>query len=279
MGSDFDETVSSKHLLEDFASTEENINHFRRQQSRGWLMRYGLTILYTTLIFLLLTTNTFSLFRVHQLQLDRYSGASKFTQLTYDTPKIYRSRTEYWGENETLADELWDSIDVSPLTVALTDEWAQDQGLEVSESRFPWDDSKGLYFLKAFHLVHCLKVMRKAFVDHQRGNPPLINPEHVHHCLDALRQDVMCMADDTPMPTILEPDSIGNGQARMCKSWDKLIEWTQAPDRNACYRRLTDYVPIRHKLERFAFCPKDSPSYPVMSAYFDKWGHKDPFAA
>ena len=119
--------------------------------------------------------------------------------------------------------------------------------------------------------------MRRAWVDNERGNPPIVNPQHVYHCLDALRQDITCTADDTPMPTIKKPHLIGNGQVRMCRNMDKIIEWTQAPERQACYRRLTDYTRVAHKLERFAFCPKDSEYFPVVEAYFDKWGHKDPF--
>lgn len=79
------------------------------------------------------------------------------------------------------------------------------------------------------------------------------------------------------MPTILQDDRIGDGQVRMCRNMDKLVEWTQEPEHSACYKRLTDYGWVYHKLERFAFCPKDSPSYEVSNAYFEKWGHKDPF--
>jgi hypothetical protein len=119
--------------------------------------------------------------------------------------------------------------------------------------------------------------MRKAWTDAERRNPPIIASEHFHHCLDALRQDIMCTADDTPMPTKLEKDVIGNNQVLMCRNWDKLIEWTQEPERQSCYRRLTDYGRVAHKLERFAFCPKDSKYFSVVEKYFKKWGHKDPF--
>lgn len=75
--------------------------------------------------------------------------------LGFDTPVIYQSSTDYWGENETLADELWNGVDTDPLVVALSDDYAQQHDLEMS-GRFPWDDEKGIYFLKAFHNLHCL---------------------------------------------------------------------------------------------------------------------------
>lgn len=119
--------------------------------------------------------------------------------------------------------------------------------------------------------------MRKAFVDYERGLPPQIHSWHVHHCLDTLRQDLMCTADDTPMPGVAKPHEVGNGQVRMCRNFDKLVEWTHAPEREACYRRLTDYGGVINAIERYAYCPEDSQYHPIMEAYFEKWGHKDPF--
>lgn len=75
--------------------------------------------------------------------------------LGYDVPVVYHAVTDYWSDNETLADELWDNIDTSPMGVALSDDYAQSHGLPIA-SRFPWDDEKGTYFLKAFHQLHCL---------------------------------------------------------------------------------------------------------------------------
>ena len=119
--------------------------------------------------------------------------------------------------------------------------------------------------------------MRKAWIDVERGNERVINTHHVRHCLDALQQDIVCNGDGTPMPTIRKPDMIGNGQVRMCRNWDKIIEWSQAAERQSCYRRLTDYRRVPHKLERFAFCPKDSEYAPIVEGYFNKWENKDPF--
>ena len=56
-------------------------------------------------------------------------------------PMIYRAHTDYWGKNSTLADELWENIDVDPVAIALSDDYAQEHGL-VQSARFPWDDEK-----------------------------------------------------------------------------------------------------------------------------------------
>ncbi len=62
---------------------------------------------------------------------------------------------------------------------------------------------------------------------------PLSGPEiHNDHCFDALRQSVMCAADDTLRY------SFGAGTSniahdRKCRDWDALRDW--AATRTACY--------------------------------------------
>ena len=119
--------------------------------------------------------------------------------------------------------------------------------------------------------------MRKAYADLERGYTPQIHPWHVYHCFDALRQDIMCNADDTPMPMTDLPNKVGNAQVRMCRNFDDLIKWTREPERHACYHRFTDYSSVKNKIEMYSYCPEDSPYYPLQQAYFAKWGHHDPF--
>ena len=88
--------------------------------------------------------------------------------------------------------------------------------------------------------------------------PQSIHFSHVGHCLDALRQDIMCNADDTPRFTG-PPNKLasGLGQIRMCKDWGKLERW--AKENSACYR----YNPGAYNKEyvemsQFRFCPDES---------------------
>lgn len=118
--------------------------------------------------------------------------------------------------------------------------------------------------------------MRKKAMDLRDGVESTVSWGHYEHCLDALRQDIMCRADDTPMYAKVG-HHVGDGQVSMCRDWSKLIEWTQSPDRNACFRMLSDYRHTEHNLEKFAFCPEDSPYYEISQAYFEKWGHVDPW--
>lgn len=72
-----------------------------------------------------------------------------------DTPRVNEPKNDYWGENETLADELWNQLNTDAVAVQFSDEYAREHQLPKS-ARFPWDDSKGIYFIKALHELHCL---------------------------------------------------------------------------------------------------------------------------
>jgi hypothetical protein len=114
-------------------------------------------------------------------------------------------------------------------------------------------------------------------VDYQCGLPGQLNGQHVHHCLDTLRQDVTCMADDTPMPTGEEARAISDEEPMTCKNFGRLVEWVYAPERHACHRALDDYRSITHSIERYAFCEPGSENFGKMKEYFDKYGHVDPW--
>ncbi|OQD98666.1 hypothetical protein PENSOL_c008G07706 [Penicillium solitum] len=112
---------------------------------------------------------------------------------------------------------MWDGINLDAMVIAPTIEWAQDMGLTDSWD-FPWDPKRKIYFLKVIHQLHCL--------------------------------DLMCKADDTPMPSIELVNAAGEGQVLKCKNFDKLIAWAKHPDRDACYKRGNDYEPPLHSIDR-----------------------------
>lgn len=93
--------------------------------------------------------------RVPETPISGFMGKSAYTGLSLDTPSTHYHHTDYWGTNQTLADELWESIDTNPMVVALTDDFADTHDLPHSD-RFPWDETKGRYFVKVFHQLHCL---------------------------------------------------------------------------------------------------------------------------
>ena len=77
--------------------------------------------------------------------------------LDYDPSVEFPYSTGYGPEvtNHSLLDERWEAIDINPGVVAISDDWAAEHNLAPTQ-RFPWDDSKGVYLLTAFHTLHCL---------------------------------------------------------------------------------------------------------------------------
>lgn len=88
--------------------------------------------------------------------------------------------------------------------------------------------------------------LKKASNGHQLA---LHEQTHALHCLDALREEVMCNADDTPVPAYRNhSDLIGAGQARMCRKWEDVRDW--ATKYTTCYASSTQIEPGQGRFDR-----------------------------
>ncbi|KAI9815252.1 MAG: hypothetical protein M1827_002732 [Pycnora praestabilis] len=204
-------------------------------------------------------------------------GRTVYANLAPDTAVAWTSRSPYFGEGKTVADQYWEHISIDNGTIALSDAYVKAMDLPTSQ-RFPWDEKKGLYLLNGFHSMHCLvcrsmyrqrdlalvnliklqKTIRQWVLEYDRGLNQTEPTEHILHCLDALRQDVICYADDTPRYTGFQPSGrSGTGQIRQCKSWRRLEAWAQ--QHSACWRYIQPHNHTFNSLERHKFCPKGSP--------------------
>ncbi|PBK62188.1 hypothetical protein ARMSODRAFT_1025108 [Armillaria solidipes] len=90
-----------------------------------------------------------------------------------------------------------------------------------------------LFMVEMFHELHCLRVLNFAF-----DRSPMARVDHVHHCLNYLRQMALCSADVT-----LEPDDFiernfegsRTGSVHVCHDWSALYDameenWVQWED-------------------------------------------------
>ncbi|KAK2607952.1 hypothetical protein N8I77_006591 [Diaporthe amygdali] len=90
-----------------------------------------------------------------------------------------------------------------------------------------------------FHLLHCLNGIRQGYwAVHDiaaAGDTPLkdgdlpmmISPPHIRHCIDLLRQSLMCNADLTVEVKDDEAGGVhGFGTEHQCVDWDSLLSWT-----------------------------------------------------
>ncbi|ORX96154.1 hypothetical protein BCR34DRAFT_443406, partial [Clohesyomyces aquaticus] len=90
--------------------------------------------------------------------------------------------------------------------------------------------------IEVFHQLHCLNLLRQA--NHKSYYAPLggdtaAEPEDLHghldHCIDALRQFVMCQADTNVFPFRF-PFNDGDpwpdySSPRMCRNYEKIRDW------------------------------------------------------
>ncbi|KAI4129547.1 MAG: hypothetical protein LQ338_002183 [Usnochroma carphineum] len=201
------------------------------------------------------------------------SSVSPYAQLEYNVPTPFEWHTDYNGEDQARANELWDALgtEIDSGFIAVSDEWAAEKDL-LEAQRFPWDTSKGIYLVNGQHNLHCLKNIRAAYMEYYTGQNQSKTFPHINHCFDGLRQDIMCHADDTPRYTTntLDPES-GVGQIRQCRSWTQLQKWSR--ERTACFRNIHEGERI-HEMERYKFCPPGSPYLPKVRGYFkhdDDW--------
>ncbi|KAK8008387.1 hypothetical protein PG991_010938 [Apiospora marii] len=104
---------------------------------------------------------------------------------------------------------------------------------------FPPDKQK-LMGLEAFHLLHCLNAVRKGLVttyDYYWGSrgygfaPPAVFARHLDHCVDVLRQHLMCHADLEPFVFNWregqEKPYADFAVRKTCVDFDYMLEWAE----------------------------------------------------
>ena len=178
------------------------------------------------------------------------------------------------SQNRSVQDNAWKSIDEDIGVVALSDDMVARTDLPRAQ-RWPWDAAKGIYLLHGYHNLHCLvslsqspirfarqllrykqNILRSSLFEMHDKVPQSLHFSHVTHCLDALRQDIICNADDTPRYTGLELAS-GIGQVKICRDWAKLEKW--ANEHSACYRyNASAEYNNGVALSQFQYCPDGS---------------------
>ncbi|KAF2753750.1 hypothetical protein EJ05DRAFT_514692 [Pseudovirgaria hyperparasitica] len=93
-------------------------------------------------------------------------------------------------------------------------------------ARFTSEDEARPFTLSVFHQLHCLASIRRVYFDLQTGEGSAIDASthgHIRHCIDFLRQVVMCNADRTK--EIYGTDSFE--AQHMCYDWDEVLESTE----------------------------------------------------
>ncbi|KAL8770271.1 MAG: hypothetical protein Q9209_003907 [Squamulea sp. 1 TL-2023] len=201
---------------------------------------------------------------------------SQWAKLSWDTPRPWMKKTPYSSTNLEEASKLWEtSLDIDTGMLALTDEFVRKEGLPTVAGRFPWDDSKSIFFISGFHDLHCLKSIHMSITEWNLGLNQTYQLNHITHCLDAVREAIICSADDTPRFSSYPDQKDLPTQTRMCRSWGKLSKWAAQPQQTACYRYLNEDAKHLDQHERYKFCTKETGYADIVKDWFRKNMNKE----
>ncbi|KAH8705818.1 hypothetical protein BGW36DRAFT_354212 [Talaromyces proteolyticus] len=191
-----------------------------------------------------------------------------YSGLPHDQPVVYDWESPFGpgNQNSTLQDEVWEAMTIGQGIISLPKDWAKAKGLHPSAT-FPWDHSRAVYLVAGYHKLHCIKKIRRWIVATERGSQRTDHYEHVLHCLDGIRQAILCEGDDTPLYLSEVGDKIsGRDEPRQCRDWSKLDRW--AKENTACYGYDNEAADDSGGIKHYKYCPRDSPYAPVMREYF-----------
>ncbi|KAI0190131.1 hypothetical protein EV127DRAFT_511815 [Xylaria flabelliformis] len=128
------------------------------------------------------------------------------------------------GDKKPHADSLWRGLFPSGNgLVSINESDREAQGL--SET---WPDpdtpGNGLYFMAGYHNLHCLAKIRTSIFQFQAQENQSEPSAHIWHCIDQIRQTIMCNIDTTLVP-MRGPKEFIDGHYHVCKDYRDVFEW------------------------------------------------------
>ncbi|KAG2068285.1 hypothetical protein BDR04DRAFT_1079564 [Suillus decipiens] len=163
---------------------------------------------------------------IESIGLVRFNGS-------LDAPSIYR------GSPSPELDAAWDDIAVDARPVRLTLDQLLRTGEKPSPAMAVYPDEYGggyMATIEAIHLLHCTNMLRRAsWGDYYRSSDYSIHdsPEafrtHLDHCIEMLRQDIMCRGD----VTMVTYDWVEGAEyptpdfnvLHQCRNFQKILDW------------------------------------------------------
>ncbi|KAF8202776.1 hypothetical protein K438DRAFT_1670970 [Mycena galopus ATCC 62051] len=96
----------------------------------------------------------------------------------------------------------------------------------------PQDEGNYIIELDVFHNLHCLNMIRKTLhSDYYSKQEHLMELPHLDHCVDWIRQSLMCAGDTSVVVWQWDPmqqiTTFQGSVAHTCRNFEKLREWGQ----------------------------------------------------
>ncbi|KAK7952805.1 uncharacterized protein PG986_008533 [Apiospora aurea] len=118
--------------------------------------------------------------------------------------------------------------------------WGRFFLLEEHEAREAWGPDYQKYHapkqggyvaaLEVMHTIHCLDHIRKGFrPDVYPPDNEIHGVKHIDHCINHLRQVILCAGDLTPIPSVyftgIENNYINSDRPHTCRNFKKIRDW------------------------------------------------------
>ncbi|KAK7696234.1 hypothetical protein QCA50_000887 [Cerrena zonata] len=167
-----------------------------------------------------------------------YSPAQHVLEPQLKTFTMEPNSTVYQGEPSKAVDDAWsklyNNIGISKIPKS------EARLLPNKTLPIPGDEENYVAALSVFHQLHCLNILRKALrPDYYRnsvtgylaGISPEMLPDHLSHCVDNIRQSLMCSSDISVIVWQWD-DAAQVASPRMdtvhsCRNFDKVVEWAK----------------------------------------------------
>lgn len=156
---------------------------------------------------------------------------------------------------------------------------------------YPWDQSKGIFATAGMHSLHCLvssnfynaislemlmkmkKAIYQMHYEYREDLNQTYPEEHMLHCFDTIREDIMCHADETPRYIAADGASTGVGQYRKCRDWNAYERWVA--EHRSCFNYYQETINVHDPhnpdtLKNFMYCPAGSEYLPAIRKFFNK---------
>ncbi|KAH6914620.1 hypothetical protein BKA70DRAFT_1256629 [Coprinopsis sp. MPI-PUGE-AT-0042] len=164
----------------------------------------------------------------------------------------WSKKTPYQGYGDDV-DAAW--LDLYDHTILRL---PKSEAILLPNKTYPLKDEPGYYIaaLDVFHQIHCLNTVRKAvYMDHYRGHDSHLTDEHISHCIDSIRQSLMCNADISVNVWQWSEDVYAvvgySTNAHTCKNYNKIQGWARE-------NRLHKWIDIKTHI------PDELPDIPII---------------
>ncbi|KAH8817357.1 hypothetical protein F5884DRAFT_874356 [Xylogone sp. PMI_703] len=203
-----------------------------------WLiLNMTILIVNITLVVILVLNQTIRYQRLGHVSVSNFGE----DEIIYETRRMHASGFEfhwavedksynlYEGPPTPEKDKAWDDL-IQVGIVSLTSDEAGQLANKTLEN--PLVEGEYMVGVEVFHQIHCVNILRHQV--YEQATPYSQRPRneraHIDHCVDSLRQVIMCHGDTTPMSLVRDerespPYFVIFETVHTCRNWDSIWNW------------------------------------------------------